>query len=86
MIKKAYRILSLVLCMIILLSVLVPTAFAAVIPSPEDTITPNHVPLIHPITGDQYASRTFPTIDDAKAAYDSCWVYERTYEIYAGNV
>lgn len=86
MIKKAHRILCSVLCMAILLSILVPTAFAAAIPSTGDTITPNRDTMIHPITGDQYSGMTFSTISVAKATYGSCWVYQRTYEIYAGNV
>jgi len=85
MIKKAYRILCVALCMVILLSILAPTAFAA-IPSTGDTLEPNRDTMIHPITGDQYSGRTFTTISAAKAAYGSCWVYQQTYEIYAGNV
>ena len=86
MMKNIRQILCLMLCMVILVSVLVPTVSAAVVPTTDDTITPNRDTLIHPITGDQYSSRTFTTITEAMGTYGSNWRYVHTYEFYAGNV
>lgn len=82
--KISRKILSLVLCLMLLFSLTVMASAVAIEPE-EDGVETSSVD-IRPIAYDHFYPTPFNTIKDAMNKFGSCYTYRTCYQYYQGEI